>query len=108
MTQLDASLHYLLLRMFALQISDVNHCSAFHVYEQKLGVCEVYCDYKWVKAYMIAWNSLDCPDRRVISIGKPFDAVELLVAVKYYTIRLVTSLAASIEHFVSNNFKLMY
>jgi hypothetical protein len=56
---------------------------------------------------MVAWNSLDRPDCRVISIWQPFDAVELLVTVKYYTIRLVTSLAASIEHFVSDNFKLM-
>jgi hypothetical protein len=93
--------------MFALQISDVNHSSTWHVYEQQLGVCEVYRDYKRVKDYMVAWNSLDRPDRRVISIRQPVDAVELLVAVKYYTIRLVTSLAASIEHFVSDNFKLM-
>jgi len=56
---------------------------------------------------MVTWNSLDRPDRRVISIRQPVDAVELLVAVKYYTIRLVTSLAASIEHFVSDNFKLV-
>jgi hypothetical protein len=84
--------------MVALQDSDLKDVSRHCVNQHKLGTCAIECNQERVD-FVVAWDCLDAPKRQLAMVRKPFDAVELLVAIEDCTIQPVLSQAASIEHF---------
>ena len=92
--------------MIAFQYSDVENSLRLSVYQHKLVLRAVESNYERISALVVAWNRPDVPKRKLSSVIKPVNSVELLITIENSHIWIVISLASCEKYFFSENFKL--
>ncbi len=101
LTKQDWSWNNVIMWVIALQEDDIKHVSCYRVNQHQLGQWAVHSDVEWIVACVVVWNCLSTKKQQLTRVSKPFNPVELISTVEYYSIWLVIPLTASINYFVS-------